>query len=70
MGMTKLYAVKQHYRRSPAPPPAYAQKHRALIAYVRQRRARAAQARLDAALEAMALELTEVLEQALRGEEE
>ena len=63
MGMTKLYAVKQHYRRSPAPSPAYAQTHRALIAYVRQRRARAAQARFDAAMAVMAGELETALEQ-------
>ena len=67
--MTKLYAVKQYYRRSPAPSPAYAQTHRALIAYVRQDRARAAQARFDAAMAVMAGELTDALEQALRGEE-
>lgn len=68
--MTKTYAVRAHVRRSPDRPPTYTATHRALIAYVRERRARAAQARLDAALEQMAVELNEALEHALRGEME
>jgi len=66
----KLHPVRAHVRRSPAPPAAYAQKHRALIAFVRQRRQRATQERFDAAMERMAGELTDALEQALRGEME
>ena len=68
--MTKLYSVRAHVRRSPDRPPAYTATHRALIAYVREKRARAAQARLDAALEQMATELNEALDHALRGEME
>lgn len=68
--MTKLYSVRAHVRRSPERPPAYTATHRALIACVRERRARAAQARLNAALEQMAAELNEALESALRGEME
>jgi len=77
--MTKIHSVRAHVRRSPARPPSYAQTHRALIADARRdpamrdclsrRRARAAQARFDAAMAVMAGELTDALEQALRGEE-
>jgi hypothetical protein len=65
----KLHTVRAHVRRSPTPPAAYAQKHRALIAFVRQRRARAAQERFDAAMERMAADIADALEQALRGEQ-
>lgn len=61
--MTKLYSVRAHVRRSPDRPPAYTATHRALIAYVREHRARATQDLLDAALERMAAELNEALEQ-------
>lgn len=71
--MTKLYAVRSYVRRAPSRPASYTAKHRALIDDVRRhpemratlsrRRARAAQARFDAAMEQMAGELNEVLEQ-------
>lgn len=68
--MTKLYSVRAHVRRSPDRPPAYTATHRALIAYVREKRSRAAQARLDAALVQVATDIEAALEHALRGEME
>lgn len=65
--------VSTHARSLPAPhnrTPEYAATHLALIQDVRQRRARAAQERFDAAMERMAGELTDALEHALRGEME
>jgi hypothetical protein len=78
--MTRAHTVRSYTRRSPSQPEAYVITHRALIADARrdpaimsayrQRRQRAAQARLDAAMERMAAELTDALEQALRSEME